>query len=112
MAAALKAQGNAHFAKKQWQEALDLYSQALDLEKDNIALGALLSNRSACLAHLDRFELALADASRCIKLRPRWSKGFARSGEAYSRMQSFELAERACEHLIHLNVRTILTLRL
>lgn len=55
-AAVLKAQGNAHFAKKEWESAIESYSQALEAEKDPVASAALLSNRSAAYVHLDRLE--------------------------------------------------------
>lgn len=97
MAAALKAQGNAYFAKQDWEGAVECYSRSLELEEDPIATSTLLSNRCACYIHLEQFPEAQADASRCINLRPDWSKGHARSGEAYSRSQAFGLAEIACE---------------
>lgn len=47
MAAALKAQGNTHFAKEQWQHALDCYSRALELERDPIPTPAPFSRTAA-----------------------------------------------------------------
>ncbi|GAA5971575.1 hypothetical protein JCM3765_007349 [Sporobolomyces pararoseus] len=93
-AAALKAEGNELFAKQEWESAIECYSEALEVveESDIVSKTALLSNRSACFIKLLRFEKALADGNLCIKLRPEWSKGYARCGEAYSRQQNFRLA--------------------
>ncbi|GAA5984367.1 hypothetical protein JCM5350_001032 [Sporobolomyces pararoseus] len=93
-AAALKAEGNEYFANKDWQRAIERYSEGLSLveESDIVSKTALLSNRSACYIKLLQYEKALADGNLCIKLRPSWSKGYARCGEAYSRQQNFRLA--------------------
>lgn len=56
----LREKGNNLYADKRYQEALELYSQALHLEPSNYVL---LSNRSAAYAHLGLYENALADAS-------------------------------------------------
>ncbi|GAA5870998.1 hypothetical protein JCM16303_001656 [Sporobolomyces ruberrimus] len=97
MAAELKAQGNAHFAKKEWEKALKLYSQVLK-QIDNVDVAqrtALLSNRSAGYVHLEQFTNAVQDSQLCIKLRPEWSKAYARCGEAYSRQCNFTGAKIA-----------------
>lgn len=52
---------------------------ALRLDKGN---AVLLSNRSAALAGLGRFDDALADAERCIRAAPKWGKGYGRKGAA------------------------------
>ncbi|GAA5826304.1 hypothetical protein JCM5353_003785 [Sporobolomyces roseus] len=99
-AAVLKAQGNSHFAKKEWESAIESYSQALEAEKDLVASAALLSNRSAAYVHLDKLEEALADARLCINRKPTWSKGYARLGEVYSRQQIFQSAIGQYENAI------------
>ena len=57
-AAALKAEGNEYFANKDWQRAIERYSQSLTLveESDIVSKTALLSNRSACYIKLLQFE--------------------------------------------------------
>ncbi|GAA5870996.1 hypothetical protein JCM16303_001655 [Sporobolomyces ruberrimus] len=97
MAAALKARGNAHFAHQGWDRALELYTQALKVidEADEDQRSALLSNRSACYIHLNQFAKAFEDGQLCLKLRPEWSKAYARCGEANSRQCNFEYAKIA-----------------
>ncbi|GAA6008742.1 hypothetical protein JCM11491_003418 [Sporobolomyces phaffii] len=100
MSAAFKAQGNAHFAKKEWDQAAEYYSQAIEAESDPVSAAALFSNRSAAYVHLDKLEQALADAHSCIERRPIWSKGYARLGEVAARQQVFEQAIFAYEKAI------------
>ena len=56
MSAALKAKGNAHFAKKEWNQAIEFYTKAIEAETDTSAKAPLYSNRSAALVHEDRLE--------------------------------------------------------
>ncbi|GAA5949593.1 hypothetical protein JCM10213_002611 [Rhodosporidiobolus nylandii] len=98
--ASLKSQGNAAFASKDWTSAVSSYSQALDLETDDTASAALLSNRSAAYLHLGKFDEALADANLAVLRRPTWSKAYARVAEVYARQQNCELAKQAYEQAI------------
>jgi tetratricopeptide (TPR) repeat protein len=72
-----KAKGNACFAKGAFQEAVDLYNQAIDAASDN---AVLYSNRSAALLRLGRVSEARADAEQCLTLRPDWEKAHYRLG--------------------------------
>lgn len=66
--AALKAEGNDHFSKSEFNEALAKYSQAIDilkagqLPKDSL----ILLNRSATYLALKRYVPALNDANQGI----------------------------------------------
>ncbi|GAA5853715.1 hypothetical protein JCM8547_007422 [Rhodosporidiobolus lusitaniae] len=96
-----KAAGNAAFASKDWSTALSEYSRAIELEKDDTALGALLSSRSATYMQLgDR--AALTDAICAIVLRPEWSKAQSRAAEVYARLQDYPNAEARCRRAIDL----------
>jgi tetratricopeptide (TPR) repeat protein len=61
MADALKAEGNKAFAAKEYDRAIDLFSQALDLDQNNFVLW---SNRSAANAEKRDWDGALADAEQ------------------------------------------------
>ncbi|KAI5851676.1 hypothetical protein DFP73DRAFT_164408 [Morchella snyderi] len=79
MADKLKAEGNAAFAAKDFDKAISLFTQAIDLDPSN---HVLYSNRSACYASLKDFAGALQDATKCTELKPDWAKGFTRKGAA------------------------------
>lgn len=86
---ALKDQGNKAFAAKDWDKAIDLFSQAIAIDPQN---HVLWSNRSAAKAGKKDWTGALTDAEECVKLNPSWSKGYARKGAALHGARKFEEA--------------------
>lgn len=79
MADALKAEGNKLFAEKKFQEAIEKFSQAIELDPTN---HVLYSNRSGAWASLRNYEKALEDASKTTEIKPDWAKGWGRKGTA------------------------------
>ncbi|MCJ1403864.1 Hsp90 cochaperone [Xylographa trunciseda] len=79
MADALKAEGNKAFAAKNFDEAIEKFSQAIELEPTN---HVLYSNRSGAYASLKDFDKALEDANKTTELKPDWAKGWGRKGSA------------------------------
>ncbi|KAF3913940.1 hypothetical protein ABW21_db0206485 [Orbilia brochopaga] len=79
MADALKAQGNAAFAAKDFPKAIDFFTQAIELDPSN---HVFYSNRSGSHASLKQFDEALKDATKCTEIKPDWSKGWSRKGAA------------------------------
>jgi len=81
-AEAMKAAGNALFQAKQFNEALEKYTEAIQRAPNSAQLYA---NRS--LTHLKTStpspSLALADAKKAVELQPGWAKGLVRLGDAY-----------------------------
>ncbi|KAF4321687.1 hypothetical protein BBO99_00001142 [Phytophthora kernoviae] len=85
-----KAEGNKLLGDKKYQEAVEMYSRAIDLDPDN---AVYFSNRSAAyLAVGDARGKALKDAEKCIELRPDWWKGYSRKGAAEHSLQRFDVA--------------------
>ncbi|KAG7391512.1 DnaJ (Hsp40), sub C, member 8 [Phytophthora pseudosyringae] len=85
-----KAQGNELLAAGQLQDAVEMYTRAIELDPDN---AVYLSNRSAAyLAMGDARGKALKDAERCVELRPRWWKGYSRKGAAQHALLRFDAA--------------------
>ena len=70
---AAKASANALFQQKKFPEALALYTLAVELTDGQRHV--YLSNRSACLQALSRWERAADDARRVIELKPDFAKG-------------------------------------
>ncbi|GAA5895111.1 uncharacterized protein JCM6883_002323 [Sporobolomyces salmoneus] len=99
-ATALKAQGNVHFAAKEWEKAITYYTKALEAETTADSKAPLYSNRSAALVHLDRLGEAFTDAKECIQARPNWSKAHARLGEVLARRQLFDESIVAYENAV------------
>jgi len=67
-----KAEGNKAHAKKDLAAAIQLYSEAIELDPSN---HVYYSNRSACLAEVGRFAEAKADGKRCVSIDPTFAKG-------------------------------------
>jgi tetratricopeptide (TPR) repeat protein len=74
-----KAKGNKAFASGNFEDAIDHYSTAIDLDKGN---PVLYSNRSAAYAGAGQMQSALNDAQKCINLKPMWAKGYMRKAAA------------------------------
>jgi len=75
----LKTKGNKAFQAKEYDVAIDLFSQGIKLEPNN---HVLWSNRSAARAGKREWTEALSDAEETIRINPTWSKGFVRKGAA------------------------------
>ena len=106
-----KQKGNAAFARKEYDEAIEWYRQALSAVQLTLEGGpgvapaaageakeametaaALFSNRSACYAALEMFGPALDDAQRAVQLRPQWAKAHSRVGAARHGQKELQLA--------------------
>ncbi|KAG6899381.1 hypothetical protein C0993_010680 [Termitomyces sp. T159_Od127] len=85
----LKDQGNKAFAAKEWDKAIDLFSQAIAIDSTN---HVLFSNRSAAKAGKKDWDGALADAEETVKLNPTWGKGWARKGAALHGAKKYDEA--------------------
>lgn len=75
----LKALGNKAIASKNYDEAVDYFSKAIDLTPYN---HILYSNRSAAYASKKDWDHALQDAEKTTQLKSDWPKGWSRKGAA------------------------------
>jgi len=76
-AEALRLRGNEAFGKKRFEEALELYSDAITLDGGN---GLLYGNRAATLMQLGRNQQAVNDAKQMVLLLPDLAKSHFRLG--------------------------------
>ncbi|KAK4200225.1 hypothetical protein QBC40DRAFT_280469 [Triangularia verruculosa] len=75
----LKALGNKAIAAKNFDEAIDKFTQAIAIDPQN---HILYSNRSAAYASKKDWDHALEDAQKTTELKPDWPKGWGRKGTA------------------------------
>lgn len=75
----LKALGNKAIAAKNFDEAIEHFTKAIELTPEN---HILYSNRSAAYASKKDWEHALQDATKTTELKPDWPKGWSRKGAA------------------------------
>lgn len=92
----LKAQGNQALSNGKVDEALELFTRAIDLGGSDAAARAILySNRAACQMKLGDFSQALADAETCIRLDSDYPKGWSRKASALFSLNRLKEA-KAC----------------
>lgn len=75
-----KAQGNAFFAAKDFPQAIESFTKAIEASPEPNHV--LYSNRSAAYASLKQFDPALKDAEKCVSINPAWAKGYNRVAAA------------------------------
>jgi ankyrin repeat protein len=88
-AAEAKARGDTAFKRKDFSNAVDAYTQAIEFDPSD---ATLYSNRSLCWINLGQVENALTDGKACRALRPDWPKACYREGAALLLLQKFEEA--------------------
>lgn len=76
----LKEKANEYFKNKEFDKAIELYSQAIDL---NPTIAVYYGNRSFAYLKTEYFGYALQDASKAIELDETYVKGYYRRAVAY-----------------------------
>mmetsp|Transcript_16715 Transcript_16715/g.38584 ORF Transcript_16715/g.38584 Transcript_16715/m.38584 type:complete len:756 (-) Transcript_16715:199-2466(-) len=94
-AESLKAQGNAHMQKKEYDAALDCYTQALRLCPSGPNSHVYFSNRAAALLSMKMFDEAILDSERALTLAPTYGKAHARLGLAHFLLGDYRRAMEA-----------------
>lgn len=92
-AAAKKDEGNSKFKAELYEEAIELYTSAIELDPN---MHVSYSNRSACYVKLKKYEEALADGLKCVELMPSWEKGYNRVAAAYQGLKEWDKAIEIC----------------
>lgn len=85
----LKDKGNAALTAGKNDEAIEAYSQAIELDGSNYVL---YSNRSAAYLKAGKFLEALQDAEKTIELNASWPKGYSRKGAVLFALQKYDEA--------------------
>lgn len=85
----LKAKGNAALQAENFAEAIQFYSEAINIDPSN---HILYSNRSAAYAKTCDFDKSLKDAEQTIILKKDWPKGYSRKGAALELMEKYDEA--------------------
>mmetsp|Transcript_579 Transcript_579/g.586 ORF Transcript_579/g.586 Transcript_579/m.586 type:complete len:321 (+) Transcript_579:62-1024(+) len=91
-AASKKQEGNGFFKNKQYQQAIDKYTEAIAFDASDVTF---FSNRSACYAALEQWEKAAEDGKQCIIVDRQFVKGYYRLALAFQKLQNFDGALEA-----------------
>jgi stress-induced-phosphoprotein 1 len=86
-AAEFKAKGNQYLQSGDYDQAIEAYTQAIQLDsKDHV----FYSNRSAAYLSKGDALSALSDAEKCIEISPQWPKGYSRKGAALHSLKRYD----------------------
>jgi len=95
----LKDQGNKALANNNFDEAINLYTKAIELDPTN---HVFYSNRSAAYAKKGDYENALKDGKKTTEVKPDWGKGYSRLGAALSYLnrdtEAYEAYQEGLKH--------------
>ncbi|XP_022149750.1 serine/threonine-protein phosphatase 5-like [Momordica charantia] len=92
----IKCLANEAFTAHKYVQAIDLYTQSIELNNQNAVYWA---NRAFAHIKLEEYGSALEDASKAIEVDPRYSKGYYRRGASYLAMGKFKEALKDFQQL-------------
>lgn len=87
-----KNEGNAAIQVKDYEKAVRLYSEGLELSSDGPSSHIYFSNRAAAHCYLGNYTQAVNDCNASIKLDPTYVKAYSRLGLAHFNLEQFDEA--------------------
>ncbi|XP_067824973.1 dnaJ homolog subfamily C member 7 [Heptranchias perlo] len=94
-----KEQGNAFYAKKDYNEAYNYYTKAIDICPKN---ASYCGNRAATLMMLGKFREALEDAQQAVRLNDTFMRGHLREGKCHLSLGNAMAAGRCFQKVLEL----------
>jgi len=88
-AKAKKDEGNVFYKNKEYEKAIEKYTEAINLDGSDVTF---FSNRSACYAALNKWQEAAEDGKQCIMVDKNFVKGYFRQALALQNMGLVEAA--------------------
>ncbi|RLN52402.1 hypothetical protein BBP00_00009628 [Phytophthora kernoviae] len=88
-AEAKKNEGNDAFKAQDYPTAIAKYTEAVEIDSSN---HVYFSNRSAAYSGWSKFQEAADDAAECIRINPKFVKGYHRHGVALKGLKKYEEA--------------------
>lgn len=91
----MKSEGNASFKAGRYQEAVDTYTQALEVDPTNKNTNSkILQNRALCNSRLKQWKAAVADCDKALELDPTYTKARKTRAKALGESGGWEEAVR------------------
>lgn len=95
-----KAEGNAAFRNQKFEEALELYTKALEIDPLNKSTNSkLYCNRATVNFKLKKLEESITDCTSAIELDPAYLKAYLRRAKSYMDSEQYEEAVRDYEKI-------------
>lgn len=83
----LKLEGNSHFRLKEFQKAIEYYTEAIKISPSNDNNKAIFyCNRATCFVHTQRYESAIADCTTALQIDPLFMKPLYRRAQAFEQI--------------------------
>jgi DnaJ family protein C protein 7 len=102
----LKKEGNSKFSAGEYDEAIGIYSEAIE---SGVGAGNFIAiiycNRAACKMQLKRYREALIDCEKSLELDPSYTKAALRRAECRLQSEDYEGAVRDYDNLLKENPR-------
>ncbi|KAH0626922.1 hypothetical protein JD844_002219 [Phrynosoma platyrhinos] len=99
-AEAYKEQGNAFYAKKDYNEAYNYYTKAIDTCPSN---ASYYGNRAATLMMLGKYREALGDAQHSVRMDDTFVRGHLREGKCHLSLGNAMAASRCFQRVLELD---------
>ncbi|KAK2156942.1 hypothetical protein LSH36_202g11006 [Paralvinella palmiformis] len=100
----MKEQGNAAFRSGRLQEAYDLYTQALNIDPNNVYTNSkLYANRATVCSKINKPHEAIADCTKAIELDETYLKAYHRRAKSYMLTEQYEEAVRDYEKIFKMD---------
>uniref|UniRef100_A0AAX7SLV1 DnaJ homolog subfamily C member 7 n=1 Tax=Astatotilapia calliptera TaxID=8154 RepID=A0AAX7SLV1_ASTCA len=99
LAESFKEQGNAYYSKKDYSQAFNYYTKAIDACPKN---ASYYGNRAATLMMLCRFREALEDSQQAVRLDDCFMKGHLREGKCHLSLGNAMAANRCFQKVLEL----------
>lgn len=104
----IKEQGDEKYKNGMFEEAIALYTKAIDSGRSagdtGPTLVKALSNRSACYKQLSNFDATIEDASAVLDIEPENVKALVRRAQAFEAVERYKLALQDVKFVISLGV--------
>lgn len=99
-----KEEGNAHFKAGRYQDAVQVYTEALEVDPNNKGTNSkILQNRALCYSKLKEWTKAIEDCDRALKLDPTYTKAKKTRAKALGENGDWEEAVRVLKDIAEQN---------
>eukprot|EP01100_Stratorugosa_tubuloviscum_P010685 TRINITY_DN4611_c0_g1_i1.p1 TRINITY_DN4611_c0_g1~~TRINITY_DN4611_c0_g1_i1.p1 ORF type:complete len:194 (+),score=67.38 TRINITY_DN4611_c0_g1_i1:58-639(+) len=100
----LKEEGNQYYFEKKYEEAIEIYSEAIHkLPSTHQTLPILFANRAACYLQKTDFDNCVKDCNQAINLDNNYLKAIQRRASAFEKLNNFEDALKDYKKIIQLD---------
>ncbi|EEB12344.1 Small glutamine-rich tetratricopeptide repeat-containing protein A, putative [Pediculus humanus corporis] len=95
----LKTEGNNLVKAEKFEEAIQCYTRAIELDPNN---PVYYCNRAAAYSRLNNHQATIDDCKAALKIEPTYSKAYGRLGFAYSSLNMFQEAKQSYKKALEL----------